>query len=154
MTVRLVMRQEDRKYRVLIADECNEDCILLKHALRQTATLETAATVADGQLALDYCQQHSCVEDEFRHPSPDVVIMEMKLPCHDGSPLLQALQTGNSSRPVLVVMASCPLPGDQQEAVRLGADAFFAKPHFHKELIGMVREIEQLTWLANRPEAR
>src|SRR5437867_4426760 len=100
MTVRLVMRQEDRKYQVLIADECTEDCILLKHALRQTTTLETATTVADGQQALDYCQQHSA-GDGFKHPSPDVVIMEMKMPCRDGSPLLQALQTGSRSRPVL-----------------------------------------------------
>ncbi|MDB6112460.1 MAG: two-component system response regulator [Pedosphaera sp.] len=152
MTVKLFMRQEDKKYQVLIADDCIEDCILLKHALRQTATLETVTTVADGQQALAYCQQPHGFGGESQQAAPDVVIMEMKMPCQDGSPLLQALQTRSIARPLLVVMASCPLPSDQQEAVRLGADAFFAKPHFHKELIRMAREIEQLTWLANRSE--
>ncbi|MDB6112272.1 MAG: response regulator with CheY-like receiver domain and winged-helix DNA-binding domain [Pedosphaera sp.] len=155
MTVKQFMRPEDKKYQVLIADDCTEDCILLKHALRQTATLETVTTVVDGQQALAYCQQPNRPDEGTPpHAAPDVVIMEMKMPVEDGSPLLQALQTRSVARPLLVVMAGCPLPMDEQEAVRLGADAFFVKPHFHKELIGMAREIEQLTWLAHRPERR
>jgi len=63
--------------------------------------------------------------DESRRP--DVIISDVRMPGLTGLEILAGLRQANWPT-AIVLMTAYPSPETRQEAERLGADAFFAKP--------------------------
>jgi CheY-like chemotaxis protein len=63
--------------------------------------------------------------DESRRP--DVIISDVRMPGLTGLEILAGLRQANWTT-AIVLMTAYPSPETRQEAERLGADAFFAKP--------------------------
>jgi CheY-like chemotaxis protein len=138
------MKLLPRKWRVLVADDFAEHCIMLACAIRQTKLLQVVHTVSTGQQAINYFIGRGPYAEREIFPLPRVLVTEMDMPCADGRKLLTRLSTECFPRPIVVILTSSPLSGARQEAQQLGADAFFVKPAQFKDLVGVAKEIEQL----------
>lgn len=88
-----------------------------------------AATGEDGLAAIRDCQ-------------PGVVLLDIGLPDLHGFRVLEAIHQVRPNLPVLMVTAD-PRPETRQQALRLGAYAYFEKPYDWTELLAAVSQALQ-----------
>ena len=139
-----------RKFRVLVADDFAEHCIMLACAMRQTKTLQVVHTVTTNTEAIRYLIGKGCYADRARFPFPEVLVTELGMPCLEAVKLLTAMGTKGFRVPLRIVLTGSPLPEHRQEAERLGADGYFTKPERFRGLVGIVQEIERLMLRSER----
>jgi DNA-binding response OmpR family regulator len=89
--------------------------------------------VADGRAALARIREGAC---------PDLVLMDLMLPFHDGLELVERLraQHGWSAVPVLMLTAKAR-EADIVRALELGADDYVTKPFQPEELLARIRRL-------------
>ena len=83
---------------------------------------------ADGKTALQ----------RLRTSSPDMLIVDLKLPDLDGLEVLRQAKAWDEDLPVVILTANAKLHG-AVEAMRAAAFDYLAKPYDHQKLVQVVR---------------
>src|SRR5262249_11916429 len=114
---------------LLLAEDNADDVFFLRRALEKTSIPARLHVVQNGQAAIDYLQ--SVVEDGdcALHPSPSLVLLDLKLPYVTGFDVLKWIR----DHPVLatlpvVILTSSPEQRDRAMAGSLGASGYLVKP--------------------------
>jgi DNA-binding response OmpR family regulator len=78
----------------------------------------------------------------IRSDSPDLVVMDVRLPDGNGLDLIRELRASNEAAPTKVIIASASvLPAERDMAIAAGADRFIAKPYRPADLVTAVAEL-------------
>lgn len=121
-----------------------EDAPAYAEALQQTLALEghkvAHATRAQEALA------------RARHEVPDLVLLDLGLPDHDGYHVLRELRARGVECPVLI-LSGRSLEQDKLEGFRLGADDYVTKPFSALELLARISALLRRTRAAAAPVA-
>jgi CheY-like chemotaxis protein len=113
---------------VLLAED-NEDDLFLSRRMLAKAGLETVHHVADGRQALDYLAGRGPYADRARHPLPDIVLLDLKMPGHTGHEVLEWLRRQPDLQAVRVyVLTSSDEPSDRRRVQKAGAQGYIVKP--------------------------
>ena len=131
------------KYKVLLVDDSEDDRFFMCRALRENCRLSVVAEAADGEETIAYLGGQGTFSDREKHPFPDVLILDLKMPRKNGFDVLQWLQGQSFHKPVVIVISGSFLPEDIAKSYSLGADAYHKKTAFKEEQASMVREIEE-----------
>jgi DNA-binding response OmpR family regulator len=96
--------------------------------------------VVDGEQAKSYLLAQGDFTDRFKHPLPQIIILDLKMPRMDGFEFLKWLRADDklSRLPVLVFTASMSRE-DKSRAMAEGADSYFVKPASFETLVQMVQ---------------
>jgi DNA-binding NtrC family response regulator len=113
------------KSQVLIVDDEQAICQLISHLLEQEGFVPLVAL--DGKTALQ----------QLRAASPDMLIVDFKLPDLDGLEILRQAKALDEDLPVVILTAHAKVHG-AVEAMRAAAFDYLAKPYDHQELIRVV----------------
>ncbi|SMB83096.1 response regulator [Deinococcus hopiensis] len=114
---------------LLVVEDNASELLLLEMALEELGIPPLYEVVRDGQEALLRLQQA---------PAPELVLMDINMPCLSGEEVLQAL--GNSLQGTQVVAWSVGWKeGDVAHMQALGASAYVGKPHTYEALLELVR---------------
>lgn len=112
--------------RILIVEDNPADVFLIEQALKEHQISYLLQVIDDGELALSFVQRSA---QERGEPCPDLVLMDLNMPKHDGTDVLRGIrQNPEYSAVPVVVLTSSESPRDEQEAMRLGATRFIKKP--------------------------
>jgi CheY-like chemotaxis protein len=141
-------RQAKDTYSVLVADDSADDRLLLRAAVNQTARLRIAAEVRDGGEVIAYLRGH---DDREKHPLPDLLLLDLKMPVMDGFEVLEWLRVRPFEDLTVVVLTDSMQPEHIQRALQLGADLFQIKPRSNRERETMVMALENHIFAARRP---
>ena len=114
------------KSQVLVVDDEEAICQLISHLLEQEGFVPLVAL--DGKTALQ----------QLRTASPDVLIVDLKLPDLDGLEILRQAKALDEDLPVVILTAHAEVHG-AVEAMRAAAFDYLAKPYDHQELVRVVR---------------
>jgi two-component system, cell cycle response regulator DivK len=88
------------------------------------------AVAADGQKAIDLAAS----------ARPDLILMDIGLPKLSGLDAVRAIRaTPTGARVPIVAVSSGVMPGDQEQALAAGCNAFVAKPIDDAYLVELVR---------------
>jgi two-component system nitrogen regulation response regulator GlnG len=120
------MRLNKRKSRVLVVDDEPDICELISHLLEHEGIIPL--TAHDGRTALQ----------QLRTASPDVMILDLKLPDLDGMEVLRQAKSLDEDLPVVILTAHAGVRG-AVEAMRASAYEYLAKPYDHQELIRVIQ---------------
>ncbi len=112
--------------KVLVVDDEPDMRWLLAGVLRAEGF--DVAAAEDGQAALEQISRHS----------PDVILLDLKMPVLDGIQVLERTKAMDPQLPVVIVTAYADLPSAVQ-AMRLGAYDYLTKPFEHDEIVFTVR---------------
>lgn len=106
---------------ILIVEDAETAATTLEIALQHIPDVEVAR-VSDGRLALEYlASQHSS--------RIDALVTDLEMPRLDGFELIRRLRAQERyQRLPIVVVSGSQDPDAPAQVLRLGADAFFAKP--------------------------
>jgi two-component system, chemotaxis family, response regulator Rcp1 len=108
--------------RVLVVDDNAPDVVLIGESLRERGVNHTLTHCFDGEQALKMLNGSLGVKF-------DVLILDLNMPKLGGLEVLAQIRSNRSldSMPILVLTSSL-VPGEQEQALKLGADKFLRKP--------------------------
>jgi len=114
------------KSQVLIVDDEQAICQLISRLLEQEGFVPLVAL--DGKTALQ----------QLRSASPDMLIVDLKLPDLDGLEILRQAKALDEDLPVVILTAYAKV-GGAVEAMQAAAFDYLAKPYDHQKLVHVVR---------------
>jgi len=119
-----------KKMKILVVDD---DAIVIKSCRRilETEGFEvTAVPGADEAL------------EKIKSSEFDLLLMDVKMPKHDGIFLMREIKKNWSDIPI-IVMSGYPTPETIADVLKLGATQFIPKPFRPDELVKTVRQVIQ-----------
>jgi len=125
---------------ILVAEDSENDVVILRKALSQAFIDHHLFVVTDGDQCIDYLSGSSRFCDRAQYPFPHLLLLDLHMPRKDGFQVLEWIrrQPGSKQLPVVVLTSSQNLH-DMKTAYQLGAASFLLKPPSFKDLSELSR---------------
>ena len=128
---------------ILLVEDNPDDAELLEHAFKKADITNPLLAVADGDAAVDYIGGTGIYADRMRHPLPELILLDLKLPRRSGFEVLGFIRGQEATRHTpVVVLTSSSQHGDIQRAYEAGANSYLVKPVGRDALLEMVRSLK------------
>ena len=129
---------------VLIVEDVADDVELFRNVLRSTGVTHRLLVVREADEVFRYLTGQPPFSDRNRYPLPGVLVVDLKLPGHDGFEVVKWVRAQPELRDILVVVLSVSddLPSIRR-AYEAGANSFLAKPFNSVDLQNLVQAFPQ-----------
>jgi DNA-binding NarL/FixJ family response regulator len=124
-------RQNHNPIRILIVDDHPVVCSGLTSMLSTQSGLEVLGSAASGEEALAMIQQDT----------PDLLLLDLRMPGIDGIGVLQALQK-KESPPRVIVLTSFEKDEEIYRAIRAGAQGYLLKDTTESEMVAAIYVVD------------
>jgi CheY-like chemotaxis protein len=114
---------------ILIAEDSENDVLMLRRAFRQAGVRVPVFVVEDGEEAIAYLSGAGKFAKRDEFPLPDLFLLDLKMPRKNGFDVLEWLQGQPAlARLRVIVLTSSDQIRDVNRAYALGAASFLTKP--------------------------
>jgi DNA-binding response OmpR family regulator len=79
--------------------------------------------------------------EELERETPDVVLLDMRMPTLSGLDVLRGIRAGHPDLPVIIITGHCS-ERDRERALELGVQGYYGKPVPFDELLGSLRVLK------------
>ena len=132
---------------ILLAEDRQDDVVLLQMALAKIAFPHTLEIVNDGEEAIAYLKGQGRYADHARYPLPTLLLLDLKMPRQTGFEVLEWLRATRELKGLrTIVLTSSADSKDVSRSYELGANAFFEKPLHFGQLVTLMKTIQE-HWL-------
>jgi len=131
------------KYLVLMVDDSEDDCLLIRRAIGNTDRLRFIGSVSDGEELVSYLSGKDAYGDRKRFPLPDMLLLDLKMPRKNGFEVLEWLQSQPFENMVVVVLSGSEQSADVTKAMNLGAHYYHVKHADSAQRSELVKLLEQ-----------
>jgi CheY-like chemotaxis protein len=132
---------------VLYVEDDPNDVLLVQQACRNAKVSFEIEVVKDGEAAIEYLSGADIYSDRQRHPLPEMIMLDLKMPRQSGFEVLQWIRGQPCLKHLpVVVFSSSKHEGDMKRAYDSGANSYMVKPVGFDSLVKMVKTIN-LYWL-------
>lgn len=130
---------------ILIADDDDNDVVLLKRVLKNAKILNPVNVVTNGEEAICYLKGEGIYSDREKFPYPVVFILNLQMPRRTGGEVLGWMQSQPTlPRSKVIILSGHPDVRQVQQAHHLGAESFLRKPPKEDELLKLLQSAEGL----------
>jgi len=138
---------------VLVAEDSDDDFMLLMMAFRKANFRNPVRRVENGQEAIYYLLGEEQYADRQAFPFPYVLLLDLKMPVMHGLEVLAwARQNAETRRLPVVMLTSSLQPLDVQESYDRGANGFVTKSSSLEGLVDVVAAIHAFWVKVNNVE--
>ncbi|WP_029899007.1 response regulator [Desulfohalovibrio reitneri] len=129
-----------RSINILIADDDDEDVLLVRTSFSRAGLINPLHHVRDGEELLAYLRGEDGFVDRTVHPYPGVVLLDLNMPRMDGREALEEIKSDPElcKLPVIVLTTS-KSDEDILQSYRLGVNSFIRKPVEFSEFVTKMR---------------
>jgi CheY-like chemotaxis protein len=131
------------KYLVLMVDDSEDDCLLIKMAVGKAERLSFIGSVADGDELVAYFQGEGEFADRVKFPLPDLLLLDLMMPRKNGFEVLEWMQSQPFDDMIVVVLTGSDQAEDLKRAMELGADHYHPKTGDSKGRLQLVKLLEE-----------
>jgi CheY-like chemotaxis protein len=135
-------KQTEQEFLVLVADDSENDRLLLNLAMRQATRLRVIAEVTNGAGVIDYLQGNAEFADRKKFPLPDLLLLDLDMPVKNGFEVLTWIGREYLENLKVVVLTDSMDPSHIKRALDLGADHFQVKPSAVGDLESVILALE------------
>ena len=128
---------------ILLVEDNRMDIELTLDAFGEAKLKNTIHVASNGEEALDYLFGRGEYADRKRYPSPNLVLLDLKLPGMDGFEVLRQVKTTPVlKRMPVIILTSSKEEGDRALSYDIGANSYLVKPVSFDGFLAVIREIE------------
>lgn len=129
---------------LLLADDDENDYVLLNCAAQRAQLPAQLCWVRDGVELLEYLRRQGRYRDEAIYPRPVLVLLDLNMPHKDGREALQEMRgdAGLRGLPVIILTTS-KAASDVQLAYEAGANSFITKPPEFQRLVEILEVLKR-----------
>jgi CheY-like chemotaxis protein len=114
---------------VLLVEDSDSDIYFFRQALSAVGLHLDLQVVSNGLDAIAYIEGSGPYSDRAKFPSPDLILLDLKIPKKYGLEILEWLASQPKLRNIpVVVLTSSSQPGDIRKAYGLGIRHYVVKP--------------------------
>jgi CheY-like chemotaxis protein len=126
----------------------------VRNAFAKAGVSHAIVEARNGQQAVNYLSGSGLYADRGKHPLPDLVLLDLRMPLMDGFEFLGWLKTrGDLGWLPVVVLSASDLPADMERARKLGAQDYLVKPSEWEDLVKVVQELHD-KWITKASRDR
>jgi CheY-like chemotaxis protein len=139
---------------ILLADDDQNDLLLIQHAFHKSRLLNPLQIVRDGEETVQYLAGEGRFADREKYPWPFLLLLDLHMPKQNGFEVLRWLRGRSELSAVKVaVLTSSSDERDFARAMALGAHSYFLKPGSLDEFVHLMLRIQGHWLLLNSEEA-
>lgn len=132
---------------ILLVDDNRMDVELALDAFREAHLSNRVEVAGSGRQALDYLFGMHGYGDRTRHPLPDLILLDLKMPGIDGFEVLRQVKAAPLVKRIpVVILTSSHEEGDRAMSYDIGANSYLVKPVSFEGFLAVVGKIEDY-WL-------
>lgn len=130
--------------KVLIAEDSDDDVLLLERAFKGIEFLHVIHRCSDGEEVIAYLTGREDYGNRQRYPLPDLLLLDLKMPKVDGFGVLEFIKTHPEFHKIRVaVLSASTLNADIGRAFSLGAHHYQIKPSEFIDLKMIIQHLER-----------
>ncbi len=130
---------EAKPVTILMAEDDEDDRLLVKEAFAESNTLNDLRFVGDGLELIEYLANAVNEPTEGQLPMPDLILLDLNMPRKDGREALQEIKQNPDWRRIpVVVMTTSRAEEDILRSYDSGASGYIPKPITFEALVSSV----------------
>jgi CheY-like chemotaxis protein len=127
---------------ILVADDDQEDCMMIRDAWRESRLANTLRVVSDGEELLEYLRHQGRYCDPETAPRPGLILLDLNMPRMDGREALAEIKSDPSLRQIpIVILTGSQAEEDIFRSYDLGVNSYVTKPVTFAALVAVVKEL-------------
>jgi CheY-like chemotaxis protein len=139
------------RHLALLADDSEDDALLLELAFQRLEHFRLVRGAMDGRQTIAYLRGEGAFSDRSKHPFPQLLLLDLRMPRGDGFDVLKWLRGQSFSQLLVVVLSGSAYDADRRKALRMGAHYYLTKPLRFDDQVEMLKQLE--TAILHRPRS-
>lgn len=132
---------------ILIAEDDEDDYLLIAETLQKVSNINSIHWAKDGEELLNYLDDCEASDSGLEN-KPHLIILDFNMPKKDGREALGEIKSNPKRKNIpVVVLTTSQADSDIDQAYQLGANSFIQKPFKYKDFKAAM-EIMQSYWLS------
>ncbi len=129
---------------ILMADDDEDDCLLVKEAFKESKLCNDLRFVADGEELMDYLHRRGKYADPASAPKPGIILLDLNMPRKDGRQALKEIKADPELRSIpIVILTTSREQVDILASYSTGANSFVVKPVKFQALVELIKVLER-----------
>jgi CheY-like chemotaxis protein len=142
---------KDAKHVILLADDSEDDRLLIKRGFQKAGVLNPIREVTTGRQVMAYLNGDTPYDNRVQYPLPAILLLDLSMPDGDGFQVLRWIRNKLVCAPFLIIVLSRLNEIKHiNRAYGLGANSFLTKPGSEDELMGLIRAFRDYWILENK----
>ena len=138
------MSPKRKSITILLADDDEEDRMMVKEALAESRLANDLRFVVDGEELIDYLNRKGKFQPPAEAPRPGLILLDLNMPRKDGREALKEIKTEPNLRRIpVVVLTTSKAEEDVVRSYDLGVNSFISKPVTFDALVEVVHALGQ-----------
>jgi len=132
---------------VLMADDDEDDLLLVRNAFSLAGIPIELRSVPDGEELVEYLLRRNKYKDTDLFPEPSLVLLDLNMPKKDGREVLAEIKAHPVLRQIpVVVLTTSREQVDIQKCYEMGASSYVTKPNGFNALVDVLKTVGKY-WL-------
>ena len=136
------MKKKGNAITILMADDDQDDCLLVRDAFVQSRLANDLHFVANGEDLMDYLYHRGAYADRAQSPQPGLILLDLNMPRKDGREALHEIKSDPKLRSIpVVVLTTSKAEEDIVRSYNTGANSFITKPVTFEGLVDLIKSL-------------
>lgn len=132
---------------ILMADDDQDDCLLVKDAFKENRLVNDLRFVEDGEDLMDYLYHRGKYAEVQSSPRPGLILLDLNMPKKDGREALRDIKSDRELRSIpIAILTTSKQEEDVYRSYDLGASSYITKPATFKSLVEVMKTLGRY-WL-------
>jgi len=135
-------RSQRRTMTILVAEDDEDDRLLMKLALAENHLANALYFVEDGEELMDYLRHQGNYSNPQSAPRPGLILLDLNMPRKDGWEALKEIKADPNLRQIpIVILTTSTAERDILRTYELGGSSFIAKPVVFESMVQVMKTL-------------
>jgi two-component system, response regulator len=136
------VKAETTTLTLLMADDDEEDRLMMRDALAEGRVANDLRFVEDGEELLDYLHRRGRYAEPAQAPRPGLILLDLNMPRKDGREALREIKSDPDLRAIpVIILTTSKAEEDIVRSYDFGASSFITKPVTFDALVDVMRAV-------------